>query len=57
MDLMSIERRLEETGYIWQKFIRDVATIVNNATLAFEVSPITRIVPLSVGKFHLILCS
>ena len=40
VDLMGIEGRMGESGYIWAKFIRDMAIIVNNALVVFEVSEI-----------------
>ena len=34
---MSIESLMDTDGYIWQKFIQDLALIVNNAVVVFEV--------------------
>ena len=38
VDLMTIQSLMNNDGYIWEKFIEDMALIVNNAVVAFEVS-------------------
>ena len=39
VDLMSIHMMMEDPGYIWANFIKDLACIVNNA---LEVFPAVR---------------
>ena len=38
VDFSTIKTTMDEKGYIWKGFIRDLAFIVNNALQAFEVS-------------------